>query len=255
MSTIFERPRPRCQAGRQLPVISGVSNAASGIATAAPITYLAIYGSNFALPGSATATWSDSVVNGNLPTTFSWSHRDSGRTISLYLHGFAEPDQHPDPERASGPSRCRREYDRRSSSVFTIPSQSASPAFFTWGSFAVATHLDYSLAVKNGIFTGPTVPAKPGEVIILWGTGFGNTSPSAPVGLLTPAQTYGVSGVSASVGGLAATVYATALAPGLAGLYQVAIQVPSDLADGDYPLAASINGLSSSTRLLLTVKS
>lgn len=33
-----------------------------------------------------------------------------------------------------------------------------------------------------------------------------------------------------------------ALATGLAGLYQVAIQVPASLADGDYPVIASVSG-------------
>lgn len=40
------------------------------------------------------------------------------------------------------------------------------PAFFQWGNYAVATHQDYSYAVKNGTLTGlTTVPAAPGDVI------------------------------------------------------------------------------------------
>jgi len=48
------------------------------------------------------------------------------------------------------------------------------PAFFQWGNYAVATRQDFSLAVKNGTLPGTTtVRAKPGDVIILWGSGFG----------------------------------------------------------------------------------
>ncbi len=40
-----------------------------------------------------------------------------------------------------------------------------------------------------------------------------------------------------------AIVYGAALAPGSAGLYQIAIQVPTTLADGDWPIQASIGGV------------
>jgi uncharacterized protein (TIGR03437 family) len=61
---------------------------------------------------------------------------------------------------------------------------------------------DYSLAVKNGTFAGlTTVPAKPGDIIILWGTGFGPTSPFAPLGIEVPPSPtyYTVSAVTATV--------------------------------------------------------
>jgi uncharacterized protein (TIGR03437 family) len=131
------------------------------------------------------------------------------------------------------------------------------PAFFQWGTYAVATHQDYTYAVKNGTFAGTTtVPAAPGDVIILWGTGFGPTSPLAPAGEETPSTTtYNTAtAVSVTVGGKPATVYGGALAPGYAGLYQVAIQVPASLANGDYPVVATIDGISSPSTTLLTVQ-
>jgi uncharacterized protein (TIGR03437 family) len=48
-------------------------------------------------------------------------------------------------------------------------------------------------------------------------------------------------------------VIAAALAPGSAGLYQVAIQVPGTLADGDWPIQASIGGAVSPAGAVLTV--
>jgi uncharacterized protein (TIGR03437 family) len=55
------------------------------------------------------------------------------------------------------------------------------------------------------------------------------------------------------VGGTAATVYGAALASGFAALYQVAIQIPTSLADGDYPVVATVNGQSSPSTTLITV--
>jgi uncharacterized protein (TIGR03437 family) len=109
--------------------------------------------------------------------------------------------------------------------------------------------------VKNGTFSASTVAAKPGDVLILWGTGFGPTTPPAPTGVQLPAdQTYSTSTLPAvTIDNLPATVFGAALAPGFAGLYQVAIQVPSSLADGDWPLVASTGGVQSPSGTVLSV--
>jgi uncharacterized protein (TIGR03437 family) len=59
--------------------------------------------------------------------------------------------------------------------------------------------------------------------------------------------------VTVAVGGINATVYSTALSPGFAGLYQVAIQVPASAPDGDLSVAATISGASSPGNVFLTV--
>jgi len=49
-------------------------------------------------------------------------------------------------------------------------------------------------------------------------------------------------------------MYGAALSPGYAALFQVAIQVPLSTPDGDYPLIASVSGVSSPATTLITVK-
>jgi hypothetical protein len=63
-------------------------------------------------------------------------------------------------------------------------------------------------------------------------------------------------GVGGGDNGLArrATVYGAALAPGYAGLYQVAIQIPASLANGDYPVEATINSVSSPSTTMITLQ-
>jgi uncharacterized protein (TIGR03437 family) len=131
------------------------------------------------------------------------------------------------------------------------------PAFFQWGQYAVATRTDYSDAVKNGTISGvSTLPAKPGDTIVLWGTGFGPTTPPVPQGVEVPSSTaYNTANpVTITIGGTSATVFGAALTSGAAGLYQVAIQIPTSLSDGDYPLVASISGVQSPAGVLLTVQ-
>jgi uncharacterized protein (TIGR03437 family) len=57
-----------------------------------------------------------------------------------------------------------------------------------------------------------------------------------------------------TVGGKPTTVYGAALAPGYAGLYQIAIQIPASLANGDYPVVATINGAQSPSTTMITVQ-
>ena len=49
----------------------------------------------------------------------------------------------------------------------------------------MATRADYSWVGPSNLFpNATTVPAKPGDVIILWGTGFGATNPAVPAGMI-----------------------------------------------------------------------
>jgi uncharacterized protein (TIGR03437 family) len=52
----------------------------------------------------------------------------------------------------------------------------------------------------------------------------------------------------------AATVYGAALAPGYAGLYQLVIQFPASVANGDYPVVAIVSGVQSPATTLITVQ-
>jgi uncharacterized protein (TIGR03437 family) len=78
--------------------------------------------------------------------------------------------------------------------------------------------------------------------VFLWGTGFGPTTLATLPGVVTPSdKTYSTSTpVTVTINNVPATVYGAALAPGYAGLYQVAIQVPTSLANGDWPIVATV---------------
>jgi uncharacterized protein (TIGR03437 family) len=131
------------------------------------------------------------------------------------------------------------------------------PAFFAWpGNQVVATRQDYSFAAKPGSFSGvTTAAAKPGEVLLLWGTGFGPTNPAAPPGVAVPSdQAYATATTPAvTINNVAATVFGAALSAGSVGLYQIAIQVPQSLADGDWPIRVSAGGATSPAGILLSV--
>lgn len=234
---------------------NGVVNGASFQPGITAGSWGTIQGSNLS---SKTDTWANSIIDGKLPTTL------DGVTVTIggkaaYLYyvsrgqiNFVVPDV------SAGAVPVVVKTGGGSSATFTVTASSFGPAFFAWPNHqVVATRQDFSWAVKNGTFTGATtVAAKPGDTIILWGTGFGTTAPVAPVGMVTPSDTtYSTSTLPAiTIDNNPVTVYGAALAPGFAGLYQIAIQVPAQLADGDHPIQASIGGIQSPSGSVLSVK-
>ena len=235
------------------PVITDVENGASFASGIVPNAWLTIKGVNLS---TVTDNWNNSVVNGVLPTTLDGvSVKVGGQPAYI---SYISPGQinAVAPNITAGSTSVTVTNSVGTNPAVNFTAQIFGPAFFQWGNYAVATRQDYSWAVKNGTFPGTTtVPAKPGDVLILWGTGFGPTNPPAPVGIAVPAGSYpAANNVTVTVGGVNATVYGTALASGSAALFQVAIQVPTTLADGDYPLVATVNGVSSPSTTLITVQ-
>jgi uncharacterized protein (TIGR03437 family) len=72
-------------------------------------------------------------------------------------------------------------------------------------------------------------------------------SSSSPVAAVTAP-------VTVTIGNLPATVIGAALAPGSAGLYQIAVRVPASVADGDQPVVAQVSGIQSPANALLGIR-
>jgi uncharacterized protein (TIGR03437 family) len=235
------------------PYVTSVSNAASGQAGIAPATYVSIYGVNFAAAGLI-EDWSRSVVNGKLPTSLGGASVSIGGVPAYIVAVTSNQINVLTPALPNGVAPVTVTTSAGPSFPFHTVVQSTQPSLFLWpASQVVATHLDYSYAVKSGTFGGTSTPAKPGETIVLWGTGLGATSPAAPDGQVIPPAAFTVDGVSVSVGGETAHVLGAALAPGLAGVCQIAVQMPASLANGDYPVVVSVNGVTSESNAAITL--
>jgi uncharacterized protein (TIGR03437 family) len=246
----------KASAGGPVPTISadGVVNGASFQPGLVPNSWFTIQGTNLS---TTTNTWDKAIVNGALPTSLEGVSVDvSGKPAYIY---FVSPTQinAMAPDVGTGSVQVTVKNSTGTSAAAAANATTVGPAFFLWVSkYAVATRQDFSWAVKNGTFAGTTTTAaKPGDVIILWGTGFGPTDPAAPVGVQIPGdKTYLTPPVTVTVGGTNATVFGGALAPGFAGLYQVAIQIPASAPDGDLPVVATISGAQSPATTMITVQ-
>jgi uncharacterized protein (TIGR03437 family) len=219
-----------------------------------PNSWATILGTNLA---STTENWNSFAVNGELPTTLDGVSVSIGGTPAFISYISPAQINVKVPDVGLGPQWITVTNSSQTSAAFIVSSNQYGPAFFSWpGNQAVATRQDFSFAAKEGTFPSvTTLPARPGEVIILWGTGFGPPDPVASSGIPIPnGSTYAtMTPTSVTINDTPATVYGAALAPGFAGLYQVAIQVPNSLSDGDWPLQAIIGGVQSPTGIVLSV--
>ena len=138
------------------------------------------------------------------------------------------------------------------SAAFTVAAQTASPSFFVFngGPYIAATHADGSYIGPTTLYPGLTTPAQPGETIVLYANGFGQTSTAivsgsqTQSGTLTPLPAITIGGVPATV------AFAGLVAP---GEFQFNVVVPSSLGNGDQAVTATYNGLNTQAGTLITV--
>jgi uncharacterized protein (TIGR03437 family) len=161
------------------------------------------------------------------------------------------------PDVTPGPVTVKVIRDGVESEPVLAEARTMDPAFFLWaGRYVVATSLDFrTLLGPEGLFPGvPVRPARPGETIVLWGTGFGPVNPPAPTGRPIEGEHRLVHTPEVTVGGLRADFVGGALTPGAVGLYQIAIRVPADAPAGELPVVAAVQGASSPDKVFLAVR-
>ena len=114
---------------------------------------------------------------------------------------------------------------------------------------AVAPAL-YNFAFENADFSivSSSHPAHAGDVLVFYATGMGQTTPPLITGQIVPSANYVTAPVTVTIGGVNANVYYSIAAPPyVAGLYQMAVTVPTGLAPGSQPVVATSGGLQSNT--------
>jgi uncharacterized protein (TIGR03437 family) len=140
------------------------------------------------------------------------------------------------------------------SNTFSATMTAAAPAFFiSKSNYAAALHGDNKTLVGPAtLFAGgASAPAKPGEIISIYGTGFGPGTLPIPDGVLITTA-IPLTGVTFTIGGVAASsTFVGLVGP---GLYQVNVTVPASLADGDAQIVATVGAATSPVGPLVSVQ-
>jgi uncharacterized protein (TIGR03437 family) len=227
--------------------ITGVTNAGSFQPGIAPATWVSIFGTSLS---QTTYTWQASdFVDGKLPTEL--------QGVSVTIDGkpayveYISPTQinvlAPD-DTTVGSVSVQVMSNEQQSNTLTTQEQQFAPSFFTTGGGTIVAAVH-----TNGTIVSTSQPAAPGEVLMLYGTGFGPTTPASPTGQLVAAPVALANTVQLMIGGV--NVPTTAFA-GLveSGLYQFNVTVPSTLPNGNAAVVASIGGVQSQSGVSIPVQ-
>jgi uncharacterized protein (TIGR03437 family) len=151
------------------------------------------------------------------------------------------------------------------SATQTVSTAAATPEFLYWLKNANGSNPVVAVDAVTGAYIGAAgliagatfTPAKPGEILTIYGVSFGPTNPvtvpgtppsGAAQSVYTPAVTLGTTTLNASA------VFYAGVSPGTAGLYQLNIQIPNPIADGNYPLVLSLGAFTTPAGGFITVK-
>jgi uncharacterized protein (TIGR03437 family) len=110
----------------------------------------------------------------------------------------------------------------------------------------------YDILGPTGTTLGyPTVAAKPGDSVVLFGFGFGPTTPHVPAGQVYSGQARMANDLSLYIAN--GQVKNTFAGISSAGLYQINLRIPNGLGNGDVPLQAMTIGLSSQPGVVISL--
>ena len=141
--------------------------------------------------------------------------------------------------------------------------QQYAPALFTLGATrsggntVAAQSASFALIADPAVIPGGRF-AKPGEIVVLYGTGFGVTAPVYQSGELPDALANTRDTVTVMIGGqtlAAGDVLYAGLSPGsISGLYQINVRIPANAANGNLPVVVMIGGQRSQDSVTIPVQ-
>jgi uncharacterized protein (TIGR03437 family) len=235
------------------PKITGVLNGASFQSGFTSSTWVSVMGSNLA---ARTRLWGGADFSGNkLPTQLdSVSVKFNGKPGYVYYISPSQINVLAPDDSALG-SVTIEVTNALGTASFSAERKNLAPAFFMFDpdgrKYIAAVHTDGAYVGKTGMFPGAAVrPAKAGEIVSLFATGFGPTSPALPSSDLVAVPAQLPTPPTITIGGVTAQVSWAGLVG--SGLYQVNVQIPA--VDGDAQVVCRIGEASTQDGAYLRVE-
>jgi uncharacterized protein (TIGR03437 family) len=258
-----------------LPTISsgGITGAGASVPSVAQISpggLASIYGSNFAPAGTSRMVYGGDLVNGNLPTQLAGVCVQVGGLPAFITYVGAGQINFQVPSVPVGStvdvqvtSNCGAA-NALQSATQKVATAAATPELLYWlhnanGHNPVCAVDAITLADigATGLISGVTfTPAKPGEILTIYGISFGPVNPAVAPGALAPGAASTTNAPVVTVGSVTLSpsdVLYAGVSPGSAGLYQLNIRVPA-MGDGDYPVTLSLGSFTTPAGGYITVK-
>ncbi len=240
--------------GQPPPAVSAVANAASySTGAISPGEIVTLFGSNL---GSTNAQSLEFNIFGRLARNLSDAQvLFDGVAAPIVYAGINQVSAIVPFAVAAGTSQVQVEFQGQTSAPVAMPVEPATPGLFSAGSSGAGQ----ALAVNpDGTANGSAHPASPGDWILLYATGFGQTSPPGQDGALVNAGTLPqpILPVTAQIGGQAAPVLYAGGAPGLvAGVLQVNVSIPAGAPTGPaVPVTLQVGSQSTQAGITIAIE-
>ena len=234
---------------------AGVLNAASEQGSAvAPGEMVVIYGTgigpsalaNFQISPTQffeSYTGSTTVSFDGIPAPLIYS--SSGQTAAIVPYAVAGKIQ----------TQMVVTYQGNASAPVTLPVTASAPGLFSANGSGTGNG---AISNQDGSVNSPSNPAARGSVVVLYGTGEGQTAPSGVDGRIANSiYPKPLLPVKVSIGGVDATsgiIYAGAVPTLVAGIFQINVTVPASVPAGAVPVVVTIGSASSQTGLTVSLK-
>jgi uncharacterized protein (TIGR03437 family) len=243
------------------PAIVGVITASGfgGFKSIAPGTFIEIYGSNLA---AGSMDWGEAFSGVNAPTSLNGtkvtvggqpafiSYISPGQVNALVPSNVATGVQQITVTAATGTSAAYP--------VIVNPTAAGmlAPGYLILGGvqYLGALFPDFQTFVAPpGTVSGyASRRARPGDVIIIFGIGFGPVTPNIPAGQIYSGNSALTLPLQIYFGPTLATLQYAGLAPGLVGVYQLNVVVPNVPVSDAVPVSFSLNGVIGAQVVLYT---
>jgi|GEM_PF-712064 len=231
-----------------------VVDGASFLVPIAPGSWASVFGSNLAL---STRLWNGADFNGQaMPLSLDGTRVEvNGAPAPVSFISPGQVNFQVPSSTSAGPGVVQVFSGGGASAPVSVDAADPSPALFLYDPqqrrYAAAQHAGGAPVIPNSLVPGGS-PARPGEEIVLWGSGFGLTDPPVTSGFILPAPAplANTATLSVTIGGAPAAVHYAGMT--IAGVYQINVVVP-DVADGDQPLVVSFAGKTTQPGVYISV--
>jgi uncharacterized protein (TIGR03437 family) len=245
------------EAGGNLPAITATNGVVNGASFAPGVVsgaWTTIFGTNLA---STTKDWTGAIgADGSFPTSLEGtSVTIDGKPAFIY---FISPTQlnvqAPDLAGKTGPVQVVVKTAAGESAAVSAVAAKELPGLFTYSlggkTYPAAVRVDGAIIGPAG--TAGVIPAKPGELVLFFGTGFGPTNPAVAPGRVFSGAAPLVDSVTMRIGGVAVTPSFAGLSS--SGLNQFNAAIPESLANGEHAVEMQINSVSIPTGIVIAVQ-
>lgn len=246
-----------------LPTVTGAISASQfgAFPTFGPGSWIEIYGTNLA---GDTEEWGGSNFNGNnAPTKLGGtSVTIGGQSAFVQFISSGQVNVQVPGGVTAGSQSLVVTTEAGSSPPFPVNVVAVQPGLYSPAIFNVSgTQYVGALFSDGTTFVLPpgavsgftSKPAKPGDVITLYGIGFGEVNEGIPPGQIAQGTSTLAAPFTVSIGGTKATVNYAGLAPDYVGLYQFNVVVPSVAASDSTPLTFSLGDAAGTQKLSIAI--